>query len=271
MQRTRTKAAALAALVGSLLLVSLAAAAPAPRATPKPPGPTARSFAGTPTVGAIFKSATSTDHTCTASVVDSPQGNLLITAAHCLKGTGRGLVFAPAFHNGISPDGRWAVTAIHLSPGWLKGQSTLRDYAFLTVAPRRIDGKLTEIQQVTGANRLASTAPAAGTEVTVPAYNDGAKNPITCTAKLAFDGVYPTFNCNPYVDGASGSPFLVHTRFGTEVVGVIGGLHQGGCQTYTSYSAPLGDAAVATYAAAITGARANVAPKAGSDGCSTGL
>ncbi len=261
----RGAVAVLAAGLSTLALVALAGAAPA-----SAPALSAHRFHGTPTVGALFTSATGDVHTCTASVVWSPQGDLLITAAHCLSGTGRGLYFAPAYHDGVSPDGRWAVTGIHLSPGWLTGQSTQRDYAFLTVAPRRIHGRLREIQAVTGANLLAPTV-AAGTRVTVPAYNNGAQAPITCTARLYFHGPYPAFNCSPYLDGSSGSPFLVHTRFGQEVVGVIGGLHQGGCQPSTSYSAPLGRAAVSSYAAVLAGARADVAPKAGSDGCSTGL
>ncbi len=60
--------------------------------------------------------------------------------------------------------------------------------------------------------------------------------PITCTAKVYFEGVYPAFNCNPYIGGTSGSPWLAPTPEGVMVVGLIAGLHQGGCYTYTSYS-----------------------------------
>ena len=56
-------------------------------------------------VGALFVRAGSTDHFCTASVVDSPAKDLLITAAHCINGgDGDGytqdIVFIPDYRDG---------------------------------------------------------------------------------------------------------------------------------------------------------------------------
>jgi V8-like Glu-specific endopeptidase len=116
--------------------------------------PTSSTTRGVPEVGALFANASSTQHGCTASVVDSLQGDVLLTAAHCVSGNGAGMVFAPGYHDGISPYGRWTVTALHLAPGWLKSQDPQDDFAFLTVAPRTIDGRRIEIQQVTGAYQL---------------------------------------------------------------------------------------------------------------------
>jgi V8-like Glu-specific endopeptidase len=258
------------AIAGSLAVAALAV----PGVTSaKPPAGTkkARTFPGTPTVGALFDSATSKTHFCTASVVASPHGNVLITAAHCVQGSARGWSFAPGFRRGVSPFGRWRVTGVYLDPQWVAHQNPLRDYAFLTVAPRRISGERTDIQTVTGANGLGTGANR-GETVTVPAYPHGqANDPVTCTAKVYFDGVFPAFNCNPYVDGTSGSPWLATTPDGIMVVGVIAGLHQGGCFPYTSYSPPLGSHARAVYRRAIAGDKPDIAPKAGSDGCSTGL
>ena len=177
------------------LVVAAAFAVPG-IASAKPPigTPKAKTFSGTPTVGALFGSATSKTHFCTASVVASPHGNVLITAAHCIDGSAKGLSFAPGFRHGVSPYGRWRVTAAYLDPQWIAVQNPRRDYAFLTVAPKRISGQQTEIQTVTGANGL-STGPTRGETVTVPAYPHGkATDPITCTAKVYFDGVYPAFN-----------------------------------------------------------------------------
>src|ERR1022692_3713578 len=76
-----------------------------------------RPFRGTPAVGALFTTSGGhlADHFCTASVVHSRGGDLLLTAAHCL--TGRplgpgGIVFVPAFHDGESPYGSWRITAV---------------------------------------------------------------------------------------------------------------------------------------------------------------
>jgi hypothetical protein len=55
------------------------------------------------------------------------------------------------------------------------------------------------------------------------------------------------------------------------IVGLIAGLHQGGCDPYTSYSPPLGSRARAVYRRATMGTKPDVAPRAGSDDCSTGL
>lgn len=234
----------------------------------EPPGtPTAKTFHGTRTVGPLFASATSRQHFCTASVIHSPRGNVLLTAAHCINGSGAGLSFAPRFHAGAFPYGRWTVAAAYLDPAWLKSQDPRRDFAFLIVKPRRIGGHLRQIEQVTGANTLG-LRPHPGQRVTVPAYPAGTdNNPITCTAPVYFDGVYPAFNCNPYPGGTSGSPWLAHTRRGRTVVGLIGGLHQGGCFTWTSYSPPFTAAIHRVYERAVHEAAPDVAPPAGSDGC----
>jgi V8-like Glu-specific endopeptidase len=266
----RIRSAIAIATVGSFVLAALVLPG---IASAKPPAGTQKSkvFGGTPTVGALFDSATSGKHFCTASVVSSPGGDVLMTAAHCIDGSAKGLSFAPGFHDGTAPYGRWTVTGAYFDPAWLSGQNPTRDFAFLTVAPRMLAGVKTEIQTVTGANVL-STKPSSGETVTVPAYPDGqAKVPITCTAKAYYEGIYPAFNCNPYIGGTSGSPWLAATSEGVMVVGLIAGLHQGGCFTYTSYSPPLGSAARATYNRAVAGAKPDIGPEAGSDGCSTGL
>ena len=257
---------AFAALVA--VLAAFAGGAAVARADPPaPPGTgTATTFTGTPTVGALYDSASATRHSCTASVVHSPAGNLLLTAAHCVTGTGAGYVFAPGFHDGVSPYGRWTVTAAYLDPQWLAHQDPRRDFAFLTVA-RGPAGPRRSLESVTGANRLGLGA-FPGERVTVPAYPAGTDNePVTCTVPVYYDGIYPAFNCDPYVGGTSGSPWLAHTFWGPTVVGLIGGLHQGGCYSYTSYSPPLGLHALGTYLRAIRGGPGDVAPAPGSDGC----
>jgi hypothetical protein len=251
-------------LVGVAAFPAAAGAAPARTAT-------ASRFDGVPTVGALFLPASSRAHNCTASVVDSPKGDLLITAAHCLSGTAVGDGFAPEYHDGTEPFGMWKVTAAYGSPSWLQGRNSDNDYAFLVVADRSIDGRTRSVQSVTGANQLG-TDPAARTTVTVPAYDSGYDDrPITCTAAVYFDDGYPAFNCNPYVDGTSGAPWLHKVGRSEVVVGVIGGLHHGGCYASTSYSAPFGSDIDAIYKDAATGMPPSTFPGGGSDGCSTGL
>jgi len=228
--------------------------------------PTAQHFVGTQTVGALFPPGSSV-HTCTASVVDSTAGDLLITAAHCVSGTARGYTFAPGYHAGIEPFGSWTVVGAYGAAEWLAGQAAQSDFAFLAVAPHQVNGRPEQIQEVTGGNQFG-TAPASGDQVTVPAYALGSNDdPVTCTTRVYYAGAYPAFNCDPYADGTSGAPWLQQSHHGWVVVGVIGGFHQGGCHTWTSYSAAFGPVTMRTYSEAATAGKASRFPSAGSDGC----
>ncbi len=260
-----------AALTGGVLAAGDAAANVRTSAATEPVGtPTAHHFDGIPTVGPLFPPGGSA-HTCTAGVIESPVGNVLITAAHCIAGTADGYTFAPGYHDGVEPFGSWTVVGANGPPAWIQHQSPQHDVAFLEVAPRRINGRAEQIQDVTGADQLG-TAPSSGQPVTVPAYTIGQDDkPITCTARVYFRGPYPAFDCNPYVDGTSGAPWLEHRDKHWVVVGVIGGLQQGGCFAWTSYSAPFGPTTWRAYADAASGGGTDLLPSAGSDGCTTGL
>jgi len=240
------------------------------RANGEPPRtPTARHFEGTDAVGPLFPPG-SRVHTCTASVVQSNAGNLLITAAHCISGTATGYVFVPGYHDGIEPLGSWTVVGAYGAPGWLARRSQRDDFAFLVVAPHRVNGHPQQIEGVTGAYELG-TAPRPGARVTVPAYAIGSDDvPLTCTVRVYYDRTFPAFNCNPYVDGTSGAPWVELRGRHRTVVGVIGGLHQGGCYAWTSYSAPFDGTTLRTASSAARH-RPSTFPSAGSDGCSTGL
>jgi Trypsin len=250
--------------------ITVTSASTTPTTTPTADSTTAKHFDGTSSVGVLF-GAGSTSPGCTASVVDSPKGDIVITAAHCISGTAAGMTFAPGYIDGKEPYGRWTVTSAYGASRWIATGDTSDDFAFLTVADNTINGQQASLQSVVGGSTLGS-APAAGTAVTVPAYGQGAyTSPITCTNKVVYDGAFPEFNCTPYEDGSSGSPWLEQTATGSVLVGIISGLHQGGCYAYTSYSAPFGATTKATYQAAVDGASASTFPSAGGDGCTTGM
>ena len=229
--------------------------------------PVSRPAAGVAQIGALYASARARTHGCTASVVHSPGGDTLITAAHCVSGSGAGMVFVPGQHGAQTPHGRWLVTAAYLEPKWVARQDPDGDVAFLTVAPQTINGVRTTIERVTGGYELGETAPR-GRYVSVTGYPAGStNNPITCAPKTYLTREFPSFDCRGYVSGTSGTPWLRVTRHGLEVVGVIGGLNQGGCHDYTSYSSPLDRDAGDTYQRATEHARADVAPPPSDDGC----
>jgi len=190
-----------------------------------------------------------------------------MTAAHCVAGNAAGMVFVPGQRGAQAPYGRWTVTAAHLAARWVSRQDPDDDVAFLTVARHAVNGVRTEIERVTGAFSLGAT-PGRGVRVTVTGYPAGTgDDPITCSTTTYLTRSFPSFDCRGYVSGTSGSPWLRATASGTQIVGVIGGLNQGGCHDYTSYSSPLARDARDSYRRAAEHARADVAPQPGGDGC----
>jgi hypothetical protein len=108
-----------------------------------------------------------TRHGCTASVIHSAQENVLITAAHCVVGSVAGMGFARGQHGAQTPFGRWIITGAYLESEWSTRPDPHADIAFLTVAARTINGVRTELEQVTGAYELGSSAAPgpAGTQI----------------------------------------------------------------------------------------------------------
>ena len=213
-----------------------AASTPAP-----PPGsPNPTYFNGVPTVGALFFTTGTQAHFCTASVVDSAPSDLVLTAAHCVYGTGgyaTNIAYVPKWHQGVSPYGMWAVRSITVAAGWQRSQDPDLDFAFLAVSPPPGTGR--PIQSVTGGLRLGVGTGYAH-PVTVIGYNDTDNQPIECaTDSFEFKPAQLEFYCNSFWDGTSGGPWILHlnpvTGSGT-VIGDIGGYEQGGDYPWASYS-----------------------------------
>jgi hypothetical protein len=209
-------------------------------------------FAGTPAVGALFTITSGGGlggHFCSASVVDSPARDLIVTAAHCVGGNGQ-FAFVPGYHNGQTPYGVWRVTRVIVDPSWISSANPNADVAFLVVTGQ--DGA--KIQDVTGGERLGIGQPP-GQDVRVVGYPQGSNAPIRCdNLARAFGATQLVFDCGGYTDGTSGGPFLEDvnrtTGLGT-VIGVIGGYEQGGDIASVSYAARFGALVADLYKTAI--------------------
>ena len=211
-------------------------------------------FAGTPAVGALFTMSKGKlgRHFCTASVIGSPHGDLVITAAHCVTGAS-GIVFVPGYDRGAAPYGIWTVTKIYVERSWTTSSNPDDDVAFLRVSQA---DSIVPIEDVTGAEALKTGTPAQQL-VEVIGYPDSGSQPIVCrnwtrepmSQQLEFD-------CGGYTDGTSGGPFLASvnplTGQGT-VIGVIGGYEQGGLTPQVSYSSMFGANVAALYRQAVAG------------------
>jgi V8-like Glu-specific endopeptidase len=214
---------------------------PSPGSTPTP----RQSDVYAPRIGALFDSDSSGDHFCTASVVTSAAGNVLITAAHCINsGTGganrSNVVFIPNYANGNSPNGVWTPERYVIDPRWTNGADPDLDVAFIVLKP--LNG--TNIQNVLGANQIAFNAGFKHL-VRVAGYPDSGSAPISCLNWTSQQS--PTqlqFNCNDFTGGTSGSPWITkfdpQSRTGT-IVGLIGGYQEGGDTAAISYSPYLDD------------------------------
>jgi hypothetical protein len=212
--------------------------------------PTALAYEGAGAVGALVimnHNGTVSHAFCTASVVSSPAGSMVLTSAHCL---GRvpvtAMAFVPGYHSGSHhyPSGVWRVTAQAFPPHWFPGGNINLDFAFLTVHG--------DVQAKTGAETLGTSSPAPAS-VQVIGYTL-AGNPVTCTrpptAITAAGQRQLKFSCGGYDAVASGAPFLVHVNARTgngTVIGVIGGYQQGGDTPSISYSSPFGANVMALY------------------------
>lgn len=191
-----------------------------------------------PAIGALF---TGGQHYCTASVVHSAQGNVLLTAAHCIHdGEGgdyiTGITFAPGFHDGVAPFGYWTVTDELVPPGWISSSDQDLDVGFATAHQV---GNPRSLESLVGANTLA-TGTGFEQPITLTGYPDNSDVPAVCQNTTSKQSTYQLkIDCVGFPTGTSGGPWVTgqdpKTKLGT-VIGVIGGYESGGDDPDTSYS-----------------------------------
>lgn len=211
------------------------------------------SFGGVPQVGALFSTADGSisgqGHYCTGSVVNSPEGDIVVTAAHCVydsSGVYTDIAFVPGYHDGEDPYGVWIPSAVVVPPQWASDGDPNYDVAFIVVHE---EGSSTKLQDVVGGDTLGLSP--GYTELTqVIGYPASTEEPVSCTNYTSqfSDPSLTTpqleFDCDGYPGGTSGGPFLQsvdsNTSLGT-VVGIIGGYEAGGDSAAVSYSVYFGD------------------------------
>ncbi|OLZ65529.1 hypothetical protein AV521_31190 [Streptomyces sp. IMTB 2501] len=187
------------------------------------------------------------DRFCTASVVDSPSMNLVISAAHCLSDTDRfeNFGFVPKYNDSSNPKPygifRAEKNRVYLDGRYIKlGSSKADDLDFAFVRVQRNEKNQVLATTVGGGNRLKFIGPGdfAQKDAHLIGYPGGSKKPRDCTATTKkFDDRFVQIDCDGYTPGTSGSPFLAawDGKRG-DVFGVIGGYKTGGPTANTSYS-----------------------------------
>src|SRR5215469_11678154 len=201
-------AALVLAVAGLAAMVIGIVTTPPARSATRLPGDL-EAFGQTSTVGALFSLSPSgqlKNHFCTASVVDSPSGNLIVTAAHCMQGQSPGhVVFIPGYTAGLAPYGLWTVTKVIEDQPWLASGDPDDDFAFLVVSQR---GSKVPVQNLTGGEIVGTSEPS-GRPVVVAGYPNVQNTPVSCRNTVsAFSATQFEFDCDGFTDGTSGSPLL---------------------------------------------------------------
>jgi V8-like Glu-specific endopeptidase len=185
-----------------------------------------------PEVGSLGYTSHAAVHNCSASIVASPKGNIIVTAAHCVAGKSA-VYFTPAYDNGKAPHGTWRSTSIHVDPNWkthhdIDHAGSPYDYAFVVLESK--NGKT--VAQVTGKSLKLDTSPTLPSKVEVLGYpstshveNHSYKDtPYRCESEASKNGASWEFlECVGIPGGFSGAPWIVGAD---TVIGVIGGKGQ---------------------------------------------
>jgi V8-like Glu-specific endopeptidase len=256
--RLRALRLALIGLIVSAAVVVGAVVSPSARSSTTIPARLA-AFGQTTTIGALFTRSPSgqlQSHFCTASVVDSPAGDLVVTAAHCmLNKTADRVAFVPDYSAGHMPFGIWNVTNVIDDPQWQKSADPDDDFAFLVVHQA---GSPVPVEDLTGGETLGISA-GPGRQVKVAGYPDTRDTMVSCeNTVVAFSSTQFQFDCDGFTDGTSGSPLLAEavpagatglaaTEGVDMVIGVIGGYEQGGYTASVSYAARFASSLAALY------------------------
>ncbi|MDF3290792.1 trypsin-like serine peptidase [Streptomyces silvisoli] len=196
-----------------------------------------------PRIGAVFSGGLNGSHYCTASVVNSPGGNVIVTAAHCLGSMSD--VFVPGYHDGKAPYGVWRLRRIVVDSQWSTGSDQDHDVAFAVVEP--LNGR--NIQSVVGGYPLG-IGQGADSPVTITGYPETTQTPITCTNRVsAYSSTQLRIYCTGFTGGTSGSPWV---NASGQVIGVIGGYQRGGNTADVSYSVAFGQSVKSLYDQAVS-------------------
>lgn len=163
------------------------------------------------------------EYECSAGVVDSAAGGVVLTAGHCVvdaeTGTvAREVIFVPGYREGVAPYGRWAATSYATTEEWADTAGTrdpdeAGDVAMLVLAE---DSEGKSVEDVVGALGVAFEQ---SREQTYTQYGYPAEEPydgeVLYRHTAAYAGSDPKFSPAPikiasdFTAGSSGGPWTI--------------------------------------------------------------
>ena len=188
------------------------------------------------------------DYSCSASALNSPSRQLVVTAGHCVNG-GRGgtwmtkWVYVPDYRSGSAPYGVFAAKSFRTFQAWITSSTAARDVAMVTTWPN--NGR--KLVDVTGGNGITWNGSRASLvyvlgypsnfyQGRIQMYCDGWTSPERGTSRFQI-------HCR-YGPGASGGPWLRWYNTGTGL-GYVDGVTSTGSLSTGWDQSPYFDAYVA--------------------------
>ena len=168
-------------------------------------------LATTATQGRVFfyNAVTQLDASCSAGTVNTPKGDMVVTAAHCVYANFSYMqdwIYVPAYYNGPTGWGTWFASNMGVTSSWKFNANPYDDFAIVNVAPAS-NGRT--LVQTAGANGLVTDQSYIQNVVIwgyPGSYNDGL-TPEYCTVTTFQSGPLVGAPCN-LSQGASGGPWL---------------------------------------------------------------
>jgi V8-like Glu-specific endopeptidase len=162
---------------------------------------------------------------CSASTVDTPAKNLVLTAAHCVLYTPkegdpwserqwlRNVEFVPGYRDGAQPHGEWAAHTVVVPEEWAESGDLRYDVAAIQVWPSNLTGGELLVDEV-GANGILFNEPAQQDAYVFgyPSNYANGEKLYYCHDRSEWGGF---INPRPYVlcdfgPGSSGGPWLMN-------------------------------------------------------------
>jgi V8-like Glu-specific endopeptidase len=177
------------------------------------------------TLGKVFFTLNGTNYVCSGSAINSPRGDMVLTAAHCASdGDGHwaaNWTFVPGYAGGVEPYGSYTARRFYVSARWSgatggSAQSEEYDVAFVTVNPATLSGTPAGAQadQLAGGQAVAFGSAPAGAFTTYvfgypsePPYSGQYANYCAGQAQPASPGDTAQLRCG-MTAGDSGGPWF---------------------------------------------------------------
>jgi len=173
-----------------------------------------------PFVGVLFYVSGGRNHACTASVVDTPAGDEIATAAHCLvdRATGSATTlatFIPGAQGATAPHGIWPVRVAAVSSSWTTTGRASDDAGFARVsgpAGEVLAAQVGAAEPVFGSTLVPATGQAPSLAILgYPAAGSASAALEACEGRPQHDAGGQTSLPCELGKGAAGSPVLTFT------------------------------------------------------------